>query len=439
MRASAVQSFFATHRPRSYAIINITMHLALNGYFWGQPHTGSGQYLRHLWEALSQLIPSEDARLDTLTILLPCGVSSADVPTGPRSRVIEAVPMPLLGGRSSSLDKLLWEGLGVARAVRSAGAQLLHVPYLTAPIVKNCATVVTAHDMIPWVVPGYRGGWEVRLYLAIAAASVRRSDFIIADSEASRRDLLKVLKISPRRVHAIYLGVDPHPVYTADQLREARTRLGLPEHFAFYLGGFDRRKNVLLLLRAWSQALSSMRAARGVTAQEPMLAIGGGIPAPGGVFPDVRREAAALGFSGEGGPVRFLGRISEDDKALLMSAARIFIYPSSYEGFGLDALEAMSVGCPVISSSGGSLREVVADGGLLVPPGDRAALASAIAQAWGDDELLAQLGKRGQERARLFTWQKTAKQTCDVYNLALARRAGVRSSKEHAAGTRRVA
>ncbi len=436
-----VQSFSATHRPRAYAIINITMHLALNGYFWDQPHTGSGQYLRHLWEALSELTLLEGARPDTLTLFLPGGVSHADVPTGPRSRAVEAVPTPLLGGRSSSLEKLLWEGLGVARAARSEGAQLLHVPYLTAPIIKSCSTVVTAHDMIPWVVPGYRGSWAVRLYLAIAVASVRRSDFIIADSEASRRDLLKVLKVPPRKVHTVYLGVEPHPVYTADQLREARTRIGLPEHFAFYLGGFDRRKNVPLLLRAWSQALSSMQTATGVTAEEPVLAIGGGIPAPGGVFPDVRAEAAALGFSdeGEGGPIRFLGRISEDDKAMLMSAARIFVYPSSYEGFGLDVLGAMSIGCPVVSSSGGSLREVVGDAGLLVPPGDIAALASAIAQAWSDDSLLSQLGKKGRERAQLFTWEKTARQTYDVYNLALARTLRTRSSKGDAAGTRRVA
>ena len=143
-----------------------------------------------------------------------------------------------------------------------------------------------------------------------------------------------------------------------------RSRLGLPENYAFYLGGFDRRKNVPLLLRAWHSALPQLEDG----SEKPLLAIGGNIPEPGGVFPDVMAEARALGFAEAGSAVRFLGMVSEEDKPLIMAGARLFIYPSAYEGFGLDPLEAMSVGCPVVSSSGGSLSEVVGDGGLLVPP-----------------------------------------------------------------------
>ncbi len=153
--------------------------------------------------------------------------------------------------------------------------------------------------------------------------------------------------------------------------------------------------------------------------QEPVLAIAGAVPQVGGVFPDVLGEARTLGLDGMHAPVKFLGRISEEDKPLLMAAARLFVYPSSYEGFGLDPLEAMSVGCPVLSSSGGSLSEVVGEGGILVPPGEEEALSQAILRAWTDDTLRGDLRIRGKRQAAHFTWERTAEQTRKLYALAL--------------------
>src|SRR6476620_11494551 len=154
------------------------MRVALNGYFWDQPRTGSGQYLRHLWHALSDThAPAGPAERLDLVMLQPGdrGSGMPETPTpGPRP------PTPL--------DKLLWEGWGVMSAAVRGSAQLLHVPYLSAPFVRRVPVVVTAHDMIPWVVPGYGGSGAVRLYLALAAVAVKRVDLIIADSEASRRD-----------------------------------------------------------------------------------------------------------------------------------------------------------------------------------------------------------------------------------------------------------
>jgi alpha-1,3-rhamnosyl/mannosyltransferase len=148
------------------------------------------------------------------------------------------------------------------------------------------------------------------------------------------------------------------------------------------------------------------------------------VPEPDGVFPDVRGEARRLGLGGAGGLVRFLGRVSEEDKPRLMAGARVFAYPSAYEGFGLDPLEAMSVGCPVVSSSGGSLREVVGEGGLLVPPGDEAALAEALQRVWSDAGLRAELAVKGRKQAARFTWQRTAEQTQAAYRAAIGMAGG---------------
>ncbi len=322
------------------------------------------------------------------------------------------IPLP------GPLRKLAWEQRGAVMTAKRKGARVLHVPYLGAPLFAGLPVVVTAHDMIPWVVPGYGGSAPVRLYLALAAASARRARLIIADSEASRRDVIKVLKVPPSKVHTVYLGTASHPEYPAQELEAVRARHNLPADYSFYLGGFDRRKNVPLLLRAWRSALDALGAAR-QSGDGPLLVIGGDVPQPGGVFPDVRAEAARLGF-GDGAGVRFLGRVSEEDKPLLMAAARLFVYPSAYEGFGLDPLEAMSVGCPVVSSSGGSLKEVVGDACLLVMPNDENALCDAIVHAWQDDTLRERLSAQGRERARDFTWQRTARQTWDLYLKAMS-------------------
>jgi glycosyltransferase involved in cell wall biosynthesis len=270
--------------------------------------------------------------------------------------------------------------------------------------------------MIPWVVPGYAGSLSFRLYMRVAVAGARRARLIMADSEASRLDAIRVLRVPPSRVRTVYLGVEPPKSYTPGELDSVRARYGLPHDYAFYIGGFDRRKNVPLLLGAWKEAVDSITG--GGKNNAAVLAIGGNVPEPGGINPDVRGEAAALGLVGERGPVRFLGYIPEDDKPLLMSAARVFAYPSAYEGFGLDPLEAMSLGTAVVSSWGGSLREVVGEGGLLVPPDDEAALARAILRAWGDDELRRKLSTQGIAHAARFTWERTAEETAHLYMLA---------------------
>ncbi|MEO6456870.1 MAG: glycosyltransferase family 1 protein, partial [Chloroflexia bacterium] len=359
---------------------NFAMRVALNGYFWDQPRTGSGQYLHHLWSALNQ---SPYNKHDSYSLLRP-GIEAQT-----SDRVSGGVSPE---GSGSKVQKLIWEQKGVALGAQRVRAHVLHIPYLSAPLVQPCRTVVTAHDVIPWVVPGYQVTFKMRLYLALSVAGVKRARFVLADSEASRRDAIKALGLKPHKVHTVYLGMEAHPEYSPEQLDEIRARYGLPAHYAFYLGGFDRRKNVPLLLRAWRGALSELEGEWCDTREEkPLLAIGGAVPKPEGIFPDVKGEAASLGWDAPNAPVRFLGRIPEEDKPLLMAAARLFVYPSAYEGFGLDPLEAMSVGCPVVSSSGGSLAEVVGEGGILVPPSHEKAFSQAVVRAWTDPALRAKL------------------------------------------------
>src|SRR5687768_15911178 len=204
------------------------MRVALNGSFWDQPHTGSGQYLCHLWEALQARNAHTDRPID-LTLLRP-GTQGESGQNNSQPAALGANRRPQLSKTPHSVlriphsDKVLWEQWGVAREARRARADLLHMPYLAAPLFSRVPTVVTAHDMIPWVVPGYAGSRSFRLYLTLALAGVRRARLIMADSEASRLDAIRILGISPSRVHTVYLGVETAPTYKPDELEEARRR-----------------------------------------------------------------------------------------------------------------------------------------------------------------------------------------------------------------------
>lgn len=335
------------------------MRVSLNGYFLANPHTGSGQYTIHLLAHLNGF------NLDVAQ------------PSGP------------LG----NLGKLVWEQRGWPAIAAEANADLLHSPYFALPLRRDRPAVVTVHDLIPLLLPAYRGSPLVRAYSWLQARACRSADAIVVDSECSKRDLLRLLGVPAKRVHVIYLGVDGR--YTPDRSGAAP----LDKPYVFYIGGWDVRKNVPTLIRAFGQ----------IAAKYPdlVLAIAGEPGSNSTMFPDLRRIAAPLGDR-----VRFLGRVSEADKLALYRHAELFAFPSLYEGFGLDPLEALACGCPVVSSNASSLPEIAGDAALLFDPHDEHALADAMRQALADPE---PLRASGPPQAAKFSWQATAAQTAAVY------------------------
>ncbi|HMA33137.1 MAG TPA: glycosyltransferase family 1 protein, partial [Chloroflexia bacterium] len=276
---------------------------------------------------------------------------------------------------------------------------------------------ITAHDLIPWVLPAYRASRRLQLYLALARVACRRAALLLTDSEASRIDVLRVFRLPARRVRTVRLGIAPGfgaPVAAAD-LAAMRARFGLPPHYAFYIGGFDQRKDVPLLLRAWATARPQLGRPGD---PEPVLALAGRLPDPGGLYPDIAALARDLGLAGAdpaAGSVRLLGRVDEADKRLLLAGAHLFAFPSRYEGFGLDPLEAMAAGAPVLCAATSSLPEVVGDAGLLLPPCEVDTWATALVRVWHDAALRQDLARRGRIQAARFSPQETARQTLQAY------------------------
>ena len=368
--------------------------IALNGFFWATPHVGSGQYLHGLLPALAALAP-DDRR--TLAVM---GEAEGVAPTW--AEVVSWRPPVTARGVTADLAKTWFEQTVFPRLAHNA--DLAHVPYFAPPLRPTVPTVVTVHDLIPLVLPQYRGSPLARLYFRLVTAALPRAVHVITDSEYSRHEILTRFRLPPDRVTTVHLAAAERfrPATAAEQAA-VRARYGLPEPFILYLAGFDVRKDVQTLLRAYAEVRR-----QGVSLP---LVCAGGLPRDSAVTPDPRRQAAELGLKG----VLFPGWIRAEDQPALLSAATVFCFPSRYEGFGLPPLEAMACGTPTVVADATSLPEVVGDAALTHPPGDWRALADALRRLLTDADLRAGLRERGLDRARQFSWARVAAETHVVY------------------------
>ena len=200
--------------------------------------------------------------------------------------------MPVVGGRSGNLDKILWEMRGVAGAARrrARGPAACALPVGPASHAEGDQDGGHRPRHDPMGTAGLLG---LRLRAPLPSrrrlrCPPRRPDPHRLD--ASRRDVLKVLRVPAARSHTVYLGMEAHPTYTPDRKADVRARHNLPENYIFYLGGFDKRKNVPLLLQAWHAALPQLDRSDD---KPPVLAIGGGVPPPAASSPTSKAKQNA--------------------------------------------------------------------------------------------------------------------------------------------------
>jgi len=285
---------------------------------------------------------------------------------------------------------------------------VFHSPDFTLPPVRRgTRTLLTVHDL-SFVRDPASAAPGLRAYLnTVVPRSVARADHVLADSQATKDDLVELYRLPAERISVLYSGVESvfQPVTDAGQLAAVRARYGLnPAPFILSVGTLQPRKNYVRLIQAFA-AISSQS-----PISELQLVIAGG---KGWLFDSIFAEVERLGLRER---VRFPGFVADSDLPALYSAARVFAYPSLYEGFGLPLLEAMACGTPVVASDAACLPEVAGDAALLVPPTDVAALADALSRAVSDEAVRADLIARGLARARAFTWAKSARQLLALYH-----------------------
>ncbi len=343
----------------------------------GRP-TGIGQYTARLLAALERVEPGDDF-------------------------------LPMDWGRDVVMRtdrRLRWQQWELPRRAKAARVDLLHVTGFDAPRWRPCPIVLTVHDLIgmlfpenlPPVARWYWGRWLPR--------TVRWADRVIADSEHTRADLVRLLGLGPERVDVVHLGVDPafRPLRDSDALTTVRARYGLPGSFVLYLGTIEPRKGLDTLIAAFASLAGHL--------PHHLVVVG-----KKGWYADALfRQVEALGLRQR---VHFVGYVADEEIPAIYNLADLFVFPSRYEGFGLPPLEAMACGTPVVASAAASLPEVLGEAALLVPPADSAALAGAMRQALQDSELRARLHARGLDRAAQFSWESTARKTASVYELVI--------------------
>ena len=373
------------------------MRIGINAHFWPNMTVGSGQYLRHMVRELAPLAS------DHTLILIGEEGAFAD---GERPvETYEVTQGRIPAGRPA---KLWFEQVAVPRAARTLQLDLLHVPYLAPPLFSPVPTIVTVHDLIPLLLPAYRGSWRKRAYFWLDVQATLRADRLIAVSEHTKKDTVRQLGYPGERIDVTHEAAAPalRPAPPAAIL-DVCQRYDLPERFVLYLGDTDVRKGVHRLLGAFA------RWRVGAGDQETGLVIAGPLHPPGGpLFLDLAGMARSLGIEGV---VRFLGPIDEAEKPALYSAATLFAFLTAYEGFGLPPLEAMACGTPVLASNVSSIPEIVDEAGVLVDPFNEEAVVTALGRLLQDASWRAELRARGLARAATFSWQRTARETLQAY------------------------
>jgi glycosyltransferase involved in cell wall biosynthesis len=381
------------------------MKIAINAWFLDRLGTGSGQYLNGLLRALSTVAPEHQFLLVT-----PPEVPGRQIPG------LQVEFWPREEARwNSDLGKVLFEQVAFPRACRQWGADVAHVPYWGSPLRPSVPTVVTIHDLIPLLLPDYRGGPLVRLYTCLVSAAARRAAIVLTDSLSSKSDIEAHLGLLAENVRCIYLAADeqfsPEPEPDDELIRAIYE---LPQRYILYLAGHDVRKNVARLVEAFATVTRSD--------DDVTLVIGGKLPPlDEPPFYDPRPLVEAMDLSDD---VRFPGWVEVAHAPALYRGAACAVFPSRYEGFGLPVLEALACGTPLITSNASSLPELAGDAAFTLDPDDVDGLAGAMLACLVDKPLAAELHRRGPQQAAKFTWAQTARETLAAYQDAGSTGAG---------------
>lgn len=265
-------------------------------------------------------------------------------------------------------------------------------------------TVATIHDLSHHLYPQFHPAARIDYMRRALPGSLHRADHLITDAESVRQELVEHFGYPADRITAIPLGANPaFRPHCTEELQSTLARLDLKPHgYSLYVGTIEPRKNLDRLLAAYESLPQALRM------HYPLVVAGGS-----GWCSERTHERMAL--AANAGWLKYLRFVAQADLPALYAGARVFVYPSMYEGFGLPVLEAMASGAPVITSNCSSLPEVVGTAALQVHPENVPGLANSLAHALQDDTWRAHARMAGLARAAQFSWDRCVQQTVQVY------------------------
>jgi alpha-1,3-rhamnosyl/mannosyltransferase len=362
-------------------------HFVLDARTASRHFPGIGRYVANLSRALAPLLRPDER----LTVLED---PAHHVVTEPGVARVQVSASPFSAAQQTQIPRLL----------DSLDADLYHSAYLLMPYRPGVPTVLTVYDLIPLLLPAQSSTRAKLFFRSAMRLALRAAQRVIVISESTRTDLLAHFPVSPDRITAIPLAADPaFQPQSATAIAEVRKRYGLPLGYTLYVGSNKPHKNLAGLVDAWAQVTAAP------TTAAQTLAVAGAWERQ---YDPVRERAA--GTSAEG-RIRWLGPVAEADLPALYGGARLFVFPSLYEGFGLPVLEAMACGTPVICSESSSLPEVAGNAARRVDTRRPAVLADAIQAVLTNPALQDEMRAKGLAQAASFSWGQAARRTLEVY------------------------
>lgn len=268
--------------------------------------------------------------------------------------------------------------------------------------------VVTIADLSVLTHPEFHPGLRVKMILRDIKASIRQADRLITFSEFTRNELIDQMGVDPARVHAVPLAAgSAFMPQSADAVAPILARYGLTwGGYCLSVGTVEPRKRIDSMLDAFERLEPALKN------RYPLVLIGD----RGWLSDAAHRRISALAQRGQ---VRYLGYLPQDELPLVYSGAAACLYASTYEGFGLPAVEAMASGAPLVTMRAASLPEVCGNGAILVTPGDIDAFSEAITRVLTDNSCATRLAQRGRAIAMQYGWERTTRETVSVYQQAL--------------------
>lgn len=309
--------------------------------------------------------------------------------------------LPMLWRRDDLIRKIWWEKFLLPRKTGKDGCDIFISLYPCPTFFpKNIRHKMLVHDLIPKVFPEYLDNWRKKIYSYLSNKAVREAEKIFTVSEWSKKDIHKYLKIPEKKIKVAYPSIGKEFSEDANHEKDNKIleKYGVFGRYIFYIGGFDFRKNVPALLKAF-KILRERYDIRDIS-----LVLGGEDKSRfSPLFTDIKKEVGDLGLENN---VKLTGFVAQKDLPALYRQCDLFVLPSLYEGFGLMALEAMASGAPAAVSKSSSLPEVGGDAVLYFNPYDEEEMSRVLGKILHSDKLKRVLSERGKERAQKFSWKK---------------------------------
>ena len=294
-------------------------------------------------------------------------------------------------------NKLLWDQVRIPLAARKAGVDTIFHTKFTVPFCTGRKTVMTVHGASWFVHPELYTRADIAYIRAVMPLYCRKADLIIANSELTRQDFIRLLRVPPEKIRTIRLGTNRHFKVIADTtaLAAVRAKYKLPDRFIFSVIKYDPRKNFKNLIAGFRLLRQRM----------PCKLVVAGIGCEK-YIPEYK-----LAEDGTLNDITFLGWVDQGELPLLYNLADCMLFPSVYEEFGIPTCEAMACGCPVVVSRTGALPEIAGQSGEIVDPFDPESIAAGLQRVLSDDVRRSAMRRLGLARAAAFTWRRCAEET----------------------------